>query len=133
MRIAERRWTPTNDQLVRGLKDQYPQVRSGRGLLDELVAAFPQAHGAPRDLACIPDAWAIYPEDREVDIFEAEVTHPVSRNTMHELARLWFWLDAFNVRMNLYIVSRYGHVNQLDFLPEYLGILQLERKENGLA
>lgn len=129
----EARWTASNQQLVNALRAQYPQIKTGRQLLPDLRAAFPEAHDAPNKIQVIPDGYAIYPDERAVDIFEAEVTHPIPRSAMRGLAALWFWLDAFDIQLNLCVVSRYGHINLMDFLPEYLGLLQLERAERGNA
>lgn len=123
---GEFRWTPTNQQMVAWLTEQYPQVKTGKLAARAISETFPELEDVPFD--CVPDGIVIDAEDRRIDLFEAEVTHPIPRSAMWAICDLWVACDNAGIALNLFVVNRYGHVNQMDIAPWYLALLQ-ERTE----
>lgn len=111
-------WVYTNDSIVAALQATYPSVCKGR-FLDALMEAFPDYAIDASRFTRVPDAYAIRVGDREVDLFEVEVTHPLPVHTLRDIAKLWFELDALAIQLSLYVVSRYGHINAVDLRPWY--------------
>lgn len=114
-------WTPTNAQLVAALRRQYPQLRTGRPNR-AILEAFPQFPLELDRFTRIPDAFAIYPDRLRVDLFECEVTHPLSRSLVWDIADLWLALDIWGIEFEVFVVNRYGHINQFDLPKWYLRI-----------
>jgi hypothetical protein len=124
--MIESRWTPTNQQMVAALREEHPELRTGGKLIRDLEASFPEALDDLRWFTRIPDAYAIRQDDREVDVFEVEVTHPIPLSTVRDLTRLWFDLDSMSVKMTCYVVNRYGHINVLDLRSWYYEVNHAE-------
>lgn len=51
-----------------------------------------------RDSLACPMLTPIRVGDREVDLFEVEVTHPLPVHTLRDIAKLWFELDALAIQ-----------------------------------
>lgn len=117
----ELRWTPSNQQLVWALLHQYPEVKAG-GFVPALETAFPELFDDMRWFRRVPDGYTIRPEEREVDLFEIEVTHAIPRSTLLDLGKLRLELDNLDIRLDCCIVNRYGHINQLDLGFWYLQV-----------
>ena len=117
--MIESRWTPTNAQMVAALRNEHPEIQTGGKLIANLEGAFPGVCDDLRWFRRIPDAYAIRVEEREVDIFEVEVTHPIPLSTVKDLAGLWFDLDSLDIEMACYVINRYGHINRLDLCAWY--------------
>lgn len=123
--MSEKRYGPSNAQLVAALKGAYPQIKSGH-FVHALIEAFaPDLDLAEleEDFRRVPDGYAIYAEDRSVDVFEAEATHALHHNAMADYLRLWRSLDMESITLTLYIVSRHGHINAVNLLDIYLNSL----------
>jgi hypothetical protein len=69
-----------------------------------------------------PDAYRINRETQELELYEVEVTSPITRGKVRQLGDLWFdwdsegdhdWLPV------LFIVDRYGHRNRVDLEDAY--------------
>lgn len=111
-------WVYTNDSIVAALQATYPVICKGR-FLEALMEAFPDYAIDASRFTRVPDAYAIRVDDREVDLFEVEVTHPLPVHTLRDIAKLWFELDGLSIRLSLYVVSRYGHINAVALQPWY--------------
>lgn len=109
----------SNATLVSALKAERPEPQT-RSFVRALREAFPEVGGdEPVAFNRVPDGYVIRKESREVDLFEAEATHPLSKRATEDICRLWFDLDGASIRLSLYIVNRFGHVNQVDLEPWY--------------
>lgn len=129
----EPRWTLNNEEIVAWLLAQYPQVRKGRiQFLRDIEDAFHETRGELLAFRRVPDAYAIFPKQRLVDLFEVEVTHPVQRSTMLHYGKLWFALDTFDITLTLHIVNRYGHIAPLDVQRWYYTLLTEDLKDVDL-
>jgi hypothetical protein len=103
--------TLSNHQMVAVLREHYPELQEGR-FVPALAAAFEEFDSDW--FTRMPDAFAIRVPQREVDVIEVEITHPIPHDTMRDLGRLWFELDAIDVLMRLFVMNRYGHINEID-------------------
>lgn len=120
--MIESRWTPTNQQLVYALQLQYPEVRT-TGLVPALKAAFPEVYDDLDTFKRYPDGYVIRQSEREVDIFEVEVTHAIPLSTMRDIFVLRGVLDSLDIEMRCYVVNRYGHINELDLSSWYFEVM----------
>lgn len=119
----------TNAQIVAALTDQYPQIKT-RGFLKELRAAFAGRqlrHNCIRGFNRVPDGYVIDAPARRIDLFEAEATHPLPTAALDDYIHLWHDFGCYGVTVNLYVVSRLGHINAVDMSGQYL--LMISRSE----
>lgn len=65
------------------------------------------------DIKIVPDAFAIYQEIQEIDIFEIEVTHSLPINKLEEYGQRMIEFECYGYQMNLFIVNKHGHINQV--------------------
>lgn len=104
----------SNAALVAALREQHPEIQTRRFLL-ALRQAFPDVAGdEPINFNRVPDGYVIRKDAREVDIFEAEATHPLGDHAIRDICRLWFDLDSEGIALSLFVVSHFGHINQVD-------------------
>jgi hypothetical protein len=119
--MIETRWTPSNQQMVAALKEQYPEVRTGNLAAREITATWPELDDV--EVGFCPDGVVIDREARRVDVFEVEVTHAIPQSTMWKICDLWVACDAHDIELNLFVVNRYGHIGQVEIGPWYLQLL----------
>lgn len=120
--MAELRWTPTNQEMVGTLKETIPGFRTGRLQLPWREVT------VDVEIDFIPDGYVL--EGDRLDLFEVEVTHHIPRSTMQKICQLWQVADNVGYEVNLFVVNRYGHINQLPLEIPYFGFIQEDLREN---
>lgn len=102
-----------NHQLAQSLCDRFPGVRKDgfRRVIREIAERLDEDLS---DFRRVPDAFVV--RDGDIDVFEVECTHPLPRETLADWCRLWSALDFHGIELALYVVNRYGHINQVNLM-----------------
>lgn len=72
----------------------------------------------------LPDAFACYPAEKKIDIFEAEVTSIMKRRKLQAYAQMQVELDFFSIEMQLLTINQHRHMNAVDLGPHYIDWLK---------
>lgn len=84
-----------------------------------------------RGFRYIPDAYAVSSENRSIDFFEIEVTHPLPKHKLDAYVDLWMDFDYYRIEFTVYVVNRYGHITPLDLQGMWYRDLAKRRDEKS--
>lgn len=72
-----------------------------------------------REFPFLPDAFACYPEEKRIDIFEIEATSMMKRRKLEAYAAMMVELDFFGIDMQLLTMNQHRHMNTVDLWSHY--------------
>lgn len=77
-----------------------------------------------REFTYLPDAFACYPQDQQIDFFEAEVTSMMKPAKLQAYARMMVELDFYEINMQLLTINQHRHMHPVDLWPHYIDWLK---------
>jgi hypothetical protein len=105
-----------------GLMAKYPQVKS-EGFARAICAAVGHEDIDPeyfrKPVRVVPDGYALSQDERVIDVFEIEILYLLSDRKLEHYAKMMVDLDCYDWTLNVFVVSRHGHINQIDLRPWY--------------
>lgn len=111
------KWSTTHAEIVESLLGTYPRTLA-KGFNREIARALPGVSEPPLTRR-VPDAFAFYGGGKMVDIFEVEVTSGLTEAALADYAALVVDLSFYDIEARLFVVNRFGHINEVDTIPWY--------------
>ena len=112
-----RAWPYSHADILAALVEAYPDIQTRR-FNRALATVYPPSVEAPI-FRRVPDAFAIYLPAMDVDLFEIEITSGLTPAALADYAALMVDLSFDYVTGRLFVVSRFGHINEIDTRPWY--------------
>lgn len=72
-----------------------------------------------RHFTFVPDAYVVGVQDHRLDFFEVEIYNPMTTAKLQAYAVLAINLAYYDIDFSVFVVNKYGHINEVDLLPHY--------------